>query len=615
MMAALSAASRDRLSGRLGRPLGLAAVLIVTLGLSWAVPGAALGILTTLLVNLLLAQSMNILTGLAGQVSLGHAGFVGIGAYASALLMRNAGLTFPLAVALSTLLTAATGFLLSLPAGKLRMVHMAVITLAFGLIAEEAAIDLTRLTGAPPLTDIPSAALGNLTMLGIPLDRLAYFQVVLVITSAVVFLVSGMTRSCVGRSLIAIRADEVAAATLGISLVARKRRAYALSGALAGLAGALYVHLTGTVSPGTLDLSQSVEVLVIVLLGGLGSMAGQFVSAALITFLPEILQAFMPYGYPQQLMLYGVIIAFAMLLAPRGLGALFPAPRFIDLRSLRLAGSRRAQAVPRLSGHATNAGLVAGNITLRFGGLTALEQVSLTLQPGRVAALIGPNGAGKTSLIHILTGIYRPTSGKARFFGRTITERAAFLVASYGLRRSFQVPRLVGHFTVRENLMLGAHGRLVRNALYTPFALSFALHDEADILCQINALLDLAGLTELADRTIDTLPHGARRLTEIARLLIANPRALILDEPSAGLSDSELVALVRLIQAIKQAGIILMLVEPHLDFVAPLVDDVVVMNAGRLIFNGDVAGMRTSADVVAAYHGATAVPMPEGASA
>lgn len=614
MITALTNELSTRLSTPMGRITGLLALLTVLLGVSPAVPGAALELLTLILINILLAQSLYLLTGLSGQISLGQAGFIGIGAYGSALLTREVELSFPLAILLATLISGCTGYLLAFPAGKLNRIHMAVITLGFGLIAQEVAVDLTQLIDDEPLTDLPSAALHNLTVLGFRLSPLIYFQLVLTVTVVVVFLLSGTTRSSSGRAFHALRDGQAAAAGLAISPTIRRRRAYMFSGALAGLAGAFQAHLTGVVDPSLLDFSQSLAVLMIVLLGGIGSIAGQCVSAALVTIGIGALPVLLPYYDPYQSLLYGSVIALTLLLAPRGIGACFPAPRFIQAGILRLAGSRRVPAVPRVIGHATTAGLVVGNISLQWRGRMALSLVSFTLQPGRVTALIGPNGAGKSTLIDTLTGIHVPDDGKTRFFGRTTSNKAAEHIAALGLRRSFQIPRLVPDFTIRENLMLGPHRRLMHNSAYVLLGLPFALRDEANLLCQANALIDLIGLTETADHTIETLPHGARKLTDIARQIMSGPRALLLDEPTAGLSDRELTAMSGLILKMKQAGIILLISEPYLDFIAPLVDDVVVLDQGRVIYVGNVDGLRTNAGVIAAYHGKIPTPVHDTVS-
>jgi branched-chain amino acid transport system permease protein len=580
----------------------LALLLVFAVGAS-TMSGGTLQILTFLLINILLAQSMNLLTGIAGQISLGHAGFFGMGAYASALLMKQIGLPFLAAVPLAALVAALTGFLLSYPAGRLREFYLAMMTLAFGLIFREVAREWNDVTGgAMGLSGVPSTTLRTLTVLGLKLDAVGYFRVVLLATAVTMWLIHNFIQSRYGRAFYAIHASEIAAGSLGIPRAGTKRLAYTISGALAGLAGAFYAHLVGYLGPESFDLPRSIEVLVTTVVGGLGSMAGQILSAALFTFLPEKLQVFAQY----QFIVYGIILAFSLTVLPRGIaGLLFDPPRFIKPRALRRAGTEQTAAITPVDSSGADAGLEVDAVTLRFGGLVAVNRVSARLHPGRITALIGPNGSGKSTLINVISGIYTPTEGHVRFFGRDITGMEDHRIAELGLVRTFQDPRLVPSFTVRENLLLGAHCRLAQSGVAAALNLPSAIAEEAGRLRQVNAVIALAGIADVADRTMESLPYGYRRLVEVGRALLANPKAVLLDEPAAGLSESEIGLLARMIRGMKQAGLMVLLIEHHMDFVADLVDDVVVLDGGEVIYRGDVAGMRGDPRVIASYLGAS----------
>ena len=552
----------------------VAAIAIVP----WGLPAAMLDILTILAITLLLTQSLYVLTGLAGQISLGHGGFIALGGYVSSSLMSGLDLPFPVAVLIATLAMAVTGLVLSLPAQKLGTLPMAAVTFGFGLMATYAVTTLAGMTADDGIVpDPPAVHLDNLKIFGRILDPRTYFQITAMIAASLMLVVSRLGRGCLGRALVAVRTDEIAAGTLGVSPGVAKQVAYTISGALAGLGGALLMHLSGTLMPGAFDVSQSLNLLLIVLLGGLGSLVGQTISAALVMFLLVALQTFLP-AYTQ-IAFYGILLPLTVLLAPRGLGAWCPVPRFIDPRPLRLAGSRRTQAIPRVTGGTTTASLVAGAVSLEFGQTTVLDRVTVTLQPGRVTGLIGPEGAGKSSLIDILTGVHAPTRGGARFFSRTITHRAP-------------------QFTLRENMLLGAHLRLTHDTIYSLLGLPFATQTEASVHSQINALMDMAGLTSVADQIVETLPPGSQRLAEIIRQAISNPLAMLMDDPTAGLSDPELVALNRLITGMKQAGILLMLAARNLDYIAPLVDDVVEITQGSVILRGNFSDLRANAAIL-----------------
>jgi len=577
----------------------LAVIAALFFGAAWLSNGTV-AILGFLMLNIMLAQSMNLLTGIAGQISLGHAGFYGMGAYASGILMKSAGLPFLVTVPLAGLVGALTGWLVSFPAGRVREFYLAMMTLAFGLIFREVVREWDDLTGgAVGLSGVPSTTLRNLQVFGITFDALDYFRLVLIVTALVMWLVHNFIQSHYGRAFYAIHASEVAAGCLGIPRGGTKKLAYTIAAGMAGLAGGLYAHMIGYLGPESFDLARSIEVLVTTVVGGLGSMTGQILSAIVFTFLPEKLQVFAQY----QFIVYGLILAFTLILLPRGLaGLLLLPPRFIRPASLRQVRTDGV-AIPTVAA-GPEAGLVVDRVTMRFGGLTAVDDVSLELRPGRITALIGPNGSGKSTLVNVISGIYQPSSGAVRFFGETITGLRDDAIASAGLLRTFQDPRLVPRFTVRENLLLGAHRRYRTGMLAAALNLPAAAREEAGFLAAVDAVTKMAGIADVADRPLESLPYGYCRLAEVGRALLAEPRAILLEEPAAGLSEAEMSQLAQMIRAMKAAGLMVLLIEHHMDFVAELVDDVVVLDGGHVIYHGDIPGMRQNRDVIEAYLGA-----------
>jgi branched-chain amino acid transport system permease protein len=593
------------LSRLVAHPLFQLALLALLLaGVPWLSSGTV-QVATFVLIAAIFAQSINLLTGLAGQISLGHAGFFGIGAYCSGILVKTWGLDVAASVPAAVLLAAATGWLLSFPAGRVRDVYLAMMTLGFGMVFFEIVREWNDVTGGTMgLPGVPSAALRTLTILGVRMDGAAYFQLVLLVTALVILLVRNLTQSRIGRAFYAIHVGEVAAGSIGIPAGATKQLAYALSGALAGLAGALYAHLVGYLGPESFALPRSIEVLVIAIVGGLGSIAGQVLSATLFTFLPERLQVFAEY----QFIAYGLILTFSLLVLPRGIGGLlFEPPRFIKPRALRRAAGLRADPTALRPEPGTDAeagaSLVAEGITMRFGGLVAVSDVSLRLEPGRITALVGPNGSGKSTFVNVVSGIYRPSAGRVRFGARDITGLPDHQVAAARVVRTFQDPRLVPHFTVRENLLLGAHRLLRHSGFSAALGLPGAIAEEAEHLAMVEAVLALTDLTEVADRPLEGLPYGTRRMAEVGRALLARPRVILLDEPAAGLSEAEMERLAQLIRDMKAMGLAILLIDHHMDFLVDLVDDVVVLDSGRMIYQGDIAGMRQDPQVIAAYLG------------
>ena len=592
---------RDRLTRVVMHPVAMLAVLVALLAAPAVLSAATVQILAFALVSAIFAQSLFVLTGLAGQISLGHAAFFGIGAYGSALLTKSLGLSLLLTIPAALLAGALVAYLLSFPAGRVREVYLAMMTLGFGQIFYEVAREWNGLTGGiSGLSGIPSAGLRTLSVLGVKLDGGDLFRVLVIATVGVLLLVRNLSQSRFGRALCAIHHSEFAAGSVGIARGRTRQFAYAISGGLAGLAGAFYAHLVGYIGPDSFGISRSIEVLVVSIVGGMTSSAGQVVSAVFFAFLPERLQAFAEYQY----IVYGLVLAFSLIVLPKGLGGLlFLPPRFVHARFLRQAGRSDAGAAEALVTRAGGDALSVRDVTMRFGGLTALDGVSLDIRAGHITALVGPNGSGKSTLVNVISGIYRPTEGSVTLGSRDVTGLPDHAMAAHGVVRTFQDPRLIPHFTVRENLMLGAHRSLRYTWIEAALALPRARAAEAAVVARCNAVLALLELEEIADAVVESLPYGHRRMAELGRMLLTEPRILMLDEPAAGLTDGEMARLAAVVTRLKGMGLSLLLIEHHMDFLASLVDDVVVLDSGRIIYQGGMDGMRKDPEVIAAYLG------------
>ncbi|HYH39041.1 MAG TPA: branched-chain amino acid ABC transporter ATP-binding protein/permease [Azospirillum sp.] len=584
----------------LTHPLVVAA-LVLALGVAaFFVSSSTVQIWSFVLVNVLLAQSINLLTGVAGQISLGHAGFLGMGAYASALLMKSLGLPLPASLLAAALLGAASGWMLSFAAGRVREFYLAMMTLGFGMIFYEVVREWTSLTGGVVgLSAVPSPTLRNLSLFGLKLDEVGYFQFMLAVVALVVWLLRNFITSPFGRSFFAIHVSEIAAGSIGVPRAATKRHAYTLSAALAGLAGGFYAHLVGYLGPETFGLHRSVEALVMAVVGGLGTLSGPLLGAIVFTYLPEKLQVFAEY----QFMVYGLILLLSFVLLPRGLaGLLLPRTRFIKA----VAPVAPAPAAPTsvVAPPAWQGPLLrAEGVAINFQGLRALDRAGIELKPGQILGLVGPNGSGKSTLVNIISGIYRPDEGRVLFEGQSITGLPDHKVARRGVLRTFQDPRLVPSFTVRENVLLGAHRLYRQSQAAAALALPGALKEEARMLGEVDRVIAMAGLEPIADTPVRDLPYGDQRMTELSRVIVARPRLVMLDEPAAGLSEVELERLGRLIRHLKAQGVGVILIEHHMDFLDDLVDTVVVLDSGRVIYEGGMAGMYRDPAVVAAYLG------------
>jgi branched-chain amino acid transport system ATP-binding protein len=566
----------------LGLLFGTGAVLALTVNPYYAFVLANVALLAVVGIGL------NLLMGLSGQVSFGHVGFYAIGAYTVAILTSKAGFSFWLAWPIAMLLAGAMGALLALPALRVKGPYLAMITIAFGFVVEHSIVEMRDLTGGQNgIMGIASSTLGSV----------AGEQAValLALLSALVVLAgyAWLSRGTWGAALRAVRDSETAAESIGLNPLAIKVVAFALSAACAGLAGGLFAPLSGFVTPHTFGFVQSILFVLVVMLGGAGSVAGPLVGALIVGLLPELLSSLEEY----RLLFFGGLLLLVLWAAPDGVAGL--ARRVLQ----RLRGDSSAApgvaTVPegfRLPVRARQT-LAAEGLTMQFGGVRAVGDLSLQARSGAVTSLIGPNGAGKSTALNVLSGYYQPTSGGFSLGGQVLTGRAALRLARLGIARSYQTSQLFGSLSVQDNVALALNrGRL------GPL-LGDARLRSTEARAQARALLSWCGYAGAPEARAADLPHVDRRLVEIARALALDPEVLLLDEPAAGLSREDKAALAALLRRIADAGLGVLLVEHDMALVMGISDHVVVLDAGQWLAAGSPAEVQANAAVQQAYLG------------
>jgi branched-chain amino acid transport system ATP-binding protein len=247
--------------------------------------------------------------------------------------------------------------------------------------------------------------------------------------------------------------------------------------------------------------------------------------------------------------------------------------------------------------------LKVANVTKRFGGLTAISDVSLDVAPGSVTALIGPNGAGKTTLFNLITNLFGPTAGEMFFYGSPLNRLSPRQIAALGLIRTFQTARVFPGMTVVENVLVGGHNQIRRGAVQQMLWLPAVRREERELARKADAFLDMAGLSRFRHEAATDLPMGAQKLLDVIRALMARPRMLLLDEPAAGLNDSETADLASLLRAVRNIGVTVMVVEHNMSLVMGVADQVMVLDAGALVASGSPEEIRQNARVIEAYVG------------
>jgi ABC-type branched-subunit amino acid transport system ATPase component/ABC-type branched-subunit amino acid transport system permease subunit len=585
-------------------------IVILALGVAFLVlfrqlepTGYQMGLLMRCMILMIVTIGLNILIGHAGLVSLGQAALYGLGAYVAAWLAVKQGVSFLPAVAAGIVVTALFGAALAYPTVRVRGVYLAVITIAFGLVFVNILVEWLPVTGGTQgLIGIPR---GN--VLGIELRRPVYYWVVAGCLIAAFIVQYNIIHSRYGRAMRATAQSENAAKALGINLAGTRTLAFVVSATLAGLAGALYTFLNLFVNYETFTFFHSVAFLLMVILGGTGTLLGPVIGTSILVYIAEILQDLQEW----QIFAYGVLLAAVMFIMPRGIvgtaGELYA-------RLTTRPRARETQAWPNLAvplaeihGQGIPRGkLVLKNdrLTLRFGGLTAVDDVELEVWSGTVHALIGPNGAGKSSVLNLISGFYQPTSGSISFLGRSIVGLPSHRLARMGIARTFQNTELFGQMTVLENVLVGFHSHY-RNTLFeTLLRLPRFGREERGFLHQAGQLLDFVGLSGYADEEARNLPFGHQRRLEIARALALRPKLLLLDEPAAGLTHGEIEDLKQLIRRLVEIGITVILVEHHVEMVMTVSDHVTVLDYGKVIASGTAAQVQNNPQVIEAYFGA-----------
>ncbi|HEY5350191.1 MAG TPA: branched-chain amino acid ABC transporter ATP-binding protein/permease [Candidatus Lustribacter sp.] len=547
------------------------------------------------------AIGLSLLMGNVNQISLGQAGFFGIGAYAVASLTTAWNLppwlSWPLATLIGIGVATLVGLGLGFIALRFRGHYLAMATLAFGLICVGIFHETKFLGGAIGIEDVPYPRFGPLTISGYP----AYwFAWILALGAALLTL--NLLRGRSGRAFEAIRNDELAAEVLGVPTRRYKIFAFAYSGALAGLGGAVYAAFLGIVVPDAVSVQLSISLLLMVVLGGSGGVSGALIGAALIGFLDISGHQF----ENTREVVYGLLVILVVIALPGGAFGLIRS-RFktakLPPRSLATpspaAVTPRALALPAASG----APLAVAHVTKRFGGLVAVNDVSFALTRGTLTSLIGPNGAGKTTLFNAISGIGRLTEGSVEIAGNDVTGWQPHRVAALGVGRTFQNARLFGEMTVLENVVAGAF-RAERTSFGADlFALPSSRRAEREATERARDTLARLGLEPIASTLAKDLAFGDRRRVELARATASGPWLLLVDEPAAGLNASERTALTADLLKLRDAGMTLLLIEHDMRLVMSISERVMVLKFGTMIADGKADAVRNDPGVVAAYLG------------
>jgi ABC-type branched-subunit amino acid transport system ATPase component/ABC-type branched-subunit amino acid transport system permease subunit len=538
---------------------------------------------------------LNLLVGLSGQLSLGHAGFFAIGAYVTGLC-TNAGIPFLVSLAIGMTVCAAAGGIVAMLSLRAKGPYLAMVTIAFGLLVEIIANRWVDVTGGPAGLYLPEADL-----FGYPLDIVHYYWLICSMALIVTVFVDNLFTSRVGRTFRAMGNSEVAAATVGVNVRNWKVLAFAISACIAGIGGALYAFQNAYFNSDTFTFDKSILFLIGVIVGGAGTRLGPFVGTILIFLLPQWVQSL----YDYHLLIFGAILLFSLVVLPDGIVGGLQRMRGRKQPVRMSSGVQQPKGATEIHWAAERGGtlLQVEQAVMEFDGFRAVDEVSFSLEGPEVRGLIGPNGSGKSTTVNMLSGVYVPTQGRIIWNNQDVTAFSPHQMAVAGITRTFQNLQLFHELTVLQNVMLGFHLHyrtgFFANLIHSPGFKQEEKRFEEEAL----RLLAFVGMAEKAYETAANLSYGEQRLVEIARAMAVKPRLLILDEPAAGASHYEVEKIVNAIRKLKEIGISILLVEHHMEIVMNVCDTITVLDFGKKIAEGNPGYIQSHPQVIEAYLG------------
>jgi branched-chain amino acid transport system ATP-binding protein/branched-chain amino acid transport system permease protein len=562
-------------------------------------PSFYLQVVSAAVCSAILTISLNICMGYGGLLSLMHTGMQMVGGYAVAILAVKQGWNGWLALVAAAVIGAVFAILVILISLRATYLYFGMITLAVNLIAMEAVRHGGELTGG-------YNGLFGVFAPGIPSGMMSaegFYRVMITILILAYLVQRNLIFSGFGRNTMALRESSETATALGISPNVHRLKVFGVSGALAGLAGGLLSIQIGYAVADIGDLNNGLIFFVGLFLGGVGTLAGPVLGVALVAVIDFMIRGTGQY----RTLVLGSILLLTMIVLPRGIVGTYRASRY---------GSPRSREV--LPGEADNYHLdiavknvtkgevllEAKDVVKHFGGVHAVDGISVQFKAGEVHGIIGPNGSGKSTLISALTRYHELTSGSVMLLGAE-ADKKPFKVARDGVTRVFQIPHLFERVSVLDNVLTGMYRRDKYSIFDAIFRTPRYLKANSRSVAEAKALLSLAGMLGMEELAAGSISHGQKRLLEVIRAVATEPKILILDEPATGLTQDEMHSLTSLIRTLAAGGMCVVLIEHNVAFLMDLADIVTVIQSGKVIAEGTPQEVQKNERVLEAYLGNT----------
>lgn len=556
--------------------------------------------ISLLFIYVIIAVGYNLAAGFCGVTHFAAASMYGAGAYASAIAIARFGLPFAGGVVAGILAAGVVSLIISIPAFKVKGFYLTLVSMGVLEIVQRILIEWQPVTGGSVGFYLP-----GWTIFGISLDLHGRYYFILAIMVLILLFQRNLIKSQWGRDFKSIRDNEIAAGGIGVNYRICRVLGFLLSAAISGIAGALYASFSGYLSPDSFGFSFTVLVLLMVIVGGSGTLSGPVVGAAIATIIPEFFNS----SPDLKQIIYGLLLIVLTQVLPGGVvGAV--KKRFRQIDDTPYIAPEDTDTVFDLGAYQASPGsddgeyiLETHGLTRQFGGLTAVGDLDISIRRGSIHSLIGPNGAGKTTTVNMITGIDHPTSGTIVFNGGDISNINTWDLVHKGISRTYQHVRLFQGMSVIENVVMGARLTHRYNLASAIFRTPKMRRQEKAAFQEAMRYLQMIGLADKLNEEPSSMSSGQQKLLELARALVMKPKLLVLDEPCAGLTETETQEFADLIRTIRNAGISVLLIEHHMSLVMDISDYITVLDYGKKIAEGTPAEISSNPVVQKAYLG------------